>query len=110
MSLRLPSSVRVATSLRVHPHAVDDVQRGKSVEDAQQIIANHLNQSCIGLERGTARMGCEDYMVQLPKRRVRRQCLWRENVEARTSEMARQQSLDQSILVDDRTSRRVDED
>src|SRR2546428_3418092 len=89
-------------------HTVDDVQGGKSVEDAQQVIANRLNQSCIGLESGTTGMGCEDYILQLPKRRVRRQRLGRIYIQSRASEMARQQSLDQSLPVHDRTGRRAD--
>src|SRR6202022_866814 len=108
--LRRPSSARVATSLRVHSQTIHDVQRGKPVEDAQQVIANHLNQSCIGLECGTSCMGCEDYIVELPQGRVRRQWLRLIDVQTGTTKMARKQCLDERLLVDDRAARRVDED
>src|SRR6267378_977224 len=58
---------------------------------------------------GTTCMGCEDYIVQLPQGRVRRQRLNCEDVETSTSQMAGEQSLGQSFFVHDRTASRIDE-
>jgi len=76
-------------------------------ENPPQVVAYHLQQSCVGLDGGAARMGCEDHVLNAALWRVDGERL---DLESGACQVSEAECFDKGLFVHDRPASGADEE